>query len=166
MQKENLESLQTEKICDRSGRDISAQKRWCVREHQSPILSSFVLQLILLVQDQERRHTWMTGGIYPSPPCTTNMDRQNSESEWGGAGWQSHQRQWNIRGVHRVFVQYKKLIIMLVGSLEEYSSKILLFILSSIKNMSSGAVSAPSLDFNYKSLNLNQFRSGQQILYS
>lgn len=85
-----------------------AQKRWmCERDstnHQFLVLLCFSLF-----------YTWMSGGIYPSPPCTTNMDGHNSESESGQAGWQNHQRRWNIRNVQRVFVQYKKPKIMLVG---------------------------------------------------
>jgi len=62
------------------------------------------------------------------------------------------------------FVQYKKFKIMLVG--RRIFQQTFAIHLIHHQSMKSGAVLAPSLDFNYKSLNLNQFCGGQQMVYS
>lgn len=73
----------------------------------SQFFCALVYSKVFLVQDWAGRRTWITVGIHLFSPCT-NMDGRSSESKWGSVGWQSHPRQWNMRGGLRVFVQFKK----------------------------------------------------------
>lgn len=144
-------------------RKILGTKTMDVWDKTAPITNSqffcaLVYSKVFLVQDWAGRHTWITVGIHLFSPCT-NMDGHSSESKWGSVGWQSHPRQWNmVGGAWGSLSNLRNL--KLCQWKGEYSSKLLLFILSSIKNMRARAVSDPSLYFSYKSLNLYQFCSG------